>query len=61
MMKDLGYGAEYKYSHGFDRNFVEQQYLPDILKEKVYYTPTDNGEEKNIRARLNSWWKKKQR
>jgi putative ATPase len=61
MMKDLGYGAEYKYSHGFDRNFVEQQYLPDLLKEKVYYVPTDNGEEKNIRARLNGWWKKKQR
>jgi putative ATPase len=61
MMKDLGYGAEYKYSHEFDRNFVEQQYLPDPLKAKVYYAPTDNGEEKNIRARLNSWWKKKQR
>jgi putative ATPase len=53
--------VEYKYSHGFDRNFVEQQYLPDLLKGKVYYAPTDNGEEKNIRARLNSWWKKKQR
>jgi len=61
MMKDLGYGAEYKYSHGFDRNFVEQQYLPDSLKEKIYYAPTDNGDEKNIRARLNGWWKKKLR
>jgi putative ATPase len=61
MMKDLGYGAEYRYSHDFDRNFVEQQFLPDSLKSKIYYTPTDNGDEKNIRARLNGWWKKKQR
>jgi putative ATPase len=61
MMKDLGYGAEYKYSHEFERNFVEQQYLPDPLKSKIYYAPTDNGEEKNIRARLNSWWKNRQR
>ena len=61
MMKDLGYGAEYRYSHDFEKNFVEQQYLPDGLKGKVYYTPTDNGDEKNIRARLNAWWKKKQR
>ena len=61
IMKDLGYGAEYRYSHDFDRNFVEQQYLPDGLKGKIYYNPTDNGDEKNIRARLNAWWKKKQR
>ena len=61
MMKDMGYGAEYRYSHDFDGNFVEQQYLPDGLKGKIYYSPTDNGDEKNIRARLNAWWKKKQR
>ncbi|HMK38989.1 MAG TPA: replication-associated recombination protein A [Bacteroidota bacterium] len=61
MMKDMGYGAEYKYSHEFERNFVEQQYLPDALKEKIYYAPTENGDEKNIRARLNGWWKKRLR
>jgi len=61
MMKDLGYGAEYRYSHDFEKNFVEQQYLPDGLKGKIYYSPTENGDEKNIRARLNAWWKKKQR
>jgi putative ATPase len=61
LMKDLGYGASYKYAHGFRQNFVEQQYLPDGLAGKTYYRPTENGEEKNIRARLNSWWKKKPR
>ncbi|HUI11797.1 MAG TPA: replication-associated recombination protein A [Bacteroidota bacterium] len=61
MMKDLGYGAEYRYSHDFEKNFVEQQYLPDGLTGKIYYAPSDNGDEKNIRARLNAWWKKKQR
>ncbi|HUI65270.1 MAG TPA: replication-associated recombination protein A [Bacteroidota bacterium] len=61
LMKQLGYGSEYKYSHDFDGHFTEQQYLPDRLKEGIFYRPSDNGEEKNIRARLNLWWKKKQR
>jgi putative ATPase len=61
LMKDLEYGKEYKYSHQFDDHFVEQQYLPDNLKEKIYYKPTDIGKEKEIRERLNKLWKKKQR
>jgi len=61
LMDELGYGKEYKYSHSFDKNFVEQQYLPDNLKGKIYYRPTDNGEEKSIRQRLNAWWKGRQR
>jgi putative ATPase len=61
MMENLGYGTDYKYSHDFDRHFVEQQYLPDKLKEKVYYHPTSLGEEKNIRERLLGWWKSKRR
>ena len=51
-MKDLGYGNDYKYGHNFENNFVEQQYLPDNLKEKLYYRPTENGEEKSIKERL---------
>jgi len=58
-MSGLGYGKEYKYSHEYDKHFVEQQYLPDGMKGKVYYRPTDNGEEKTIRERLNAWWKGK--
>ncbi|MGA3285939.1 MAG: replication-associated recombination protein A [Bacteroidota bacterium] len=61
LMDELGYGKEYKYSHDFPGHFVEQQFLPDNLKEKLYYKPTDLGREKDIRERLNRWWKKKQR
>jgi putative ATPase len=61
LMKDMEYGKEYKYSHHFDDHFVEQQYLPDNLKDKLYYKPTEIGAEKDILARLNRLWKKKQR
>ena len=59
LMEELGYGEEYKYSHNYEGNFVDQQYLPDNLKDKVYYYPTEHGEERNIRERLLRWWKKK--
>jgi putative ATPase len=61
LMESLDYGSGYKYSHDFDQHFVEQQYLPDNLKTKIYYHPTENGEEKVIRERLNRWWKSKKR
>ena len=61
LMTNLGYGEDYKYSHGYEHHFVEQQYLPDNLKNKIYYRPTDLGEEKTIRERLNGWWKSRQR
>lgn len=61
LMKDLKYGQDYKYGHQFENHFVEQQYLPDNLREKIYYRPTEIGEEKGIRERLNRLWKKKQR
>ena len=61
LMDELGYGKEYKYSHDFPGHFIEQQFLPDNLKDKLYYKPTDLGREKDIRERLNRWWKKKQR
>jgi putative ATPase len=61
LMKDLEYGKDYKYSHQFDGHFVDQQYLPDNLKDKIYYKPTEIGLEKGIRERLNALWKKKPR
>ncbi len=61
LMEELRYGKEYKYSHDFPGHFTEQQFLPDNLKEKLYYKPTDLGREKDIRERLNRLWKKKQR
>jgi putative ATPase len=59
MMKHLGYGDGYRYGHDYKDHFTEQQYLPDGLKERVYYHPSDEGAEKSIRARLTSWWKRK--
>lgn len=59
LMKDLNYGKEYKYSHDFDEHFVEQQYLPDELKDKIYYLPTDIGGEKKLKDRLEKLWKKR--
>jgi putative ATPase len=61
LMEDLGYGAAYRYSHDFGDHFVDQQYLPDRLRERVYYRPTENGAEKKIRDRLLAWWKSKKR
>ena len=57
LMKDLEYGKEYKYSHDYDQHFVEQQYLPDNLKDRIYYRPSESGIEKSIRERLNKLWK----
>jgi putative ATPase len=50
--KQFGHGKGYKYVHDYDGNYVQQQYLPDELKNKVYYSPTENGIEKKIKERL---------
>ncbi len=58
LMKDLGYGKGYKYAHDFEGHFVKQQHLPDRIKDKLYYFPSENGAEKNIKERLEQWRKK---
>jgi putative ATPase len=60
-MKNLEYGKSYKYGHEFDGNFTSQEYLPKKFINKIYYKPTSNGREKDIKERLNRWWKNKQR
>jgi putative ATPase len=59
LMRGLGYGKGYKYAHDYPGHFVEQQNLPDLLKGKRYYSPSDQGYEKEVRARLKAWWEKK--
>ncbi|MFO1518533.1 MAG: replication-associated recombination protein A [bacterium] len=59
LMKDLNYGKGYKYPHDYEKNVTEQQYLPDALKDRVYYYPTENGYEKVIQDYLNKTSKKK--
>ena len=57
LMKEIGYGEGYKYAHDYPGHFVEQQNLPDSLQGKRYYTPSDQGYEKTIIARLKTWWR----
>lgn len=48
----LGHGIGYKYAHNYPDNYVKQQYLPDEIKDKVFYEPTENGYEKKIKDHL---------
>ncbi len=57
LMKELGYSLEYKYPHGYKFNFVEENYLPEKLKGKQYYFPTENGQEKKLKDWLRFLWK----
>ena len=59
LMKELNYGTNYKYSHSYPEHFVEQQYLPDEIKNEKFYKPADNQQEIKILERLKRWWKKK--
>ena len=52
LMKGLGYGQGYKYAHDLDNKVADMQCLPDNLKERIYYEPTNEGVEKRIRERL---------
>ena len=58
-MKELNYGKDYKYSHDYENNFTEQQYLPDELKNMIYYEPSENGTEAKFKKRLTELWKKR--
>jgi putative ATPase len=55
LMKDLGYGKDYKYAHNYADALVAQEYLPDKLKGQHFYFPTNRGFEKTIKARLERW------
>lgn len=61
MMKNLGYGKNYKYPHGFENNFTIQKYLPKEAEGKQFYNPTENGQEKIIKERLKFFWKDKKK
>lgn len=50
--KQLGHGVEYRYPHDYPGGYIKQQYLPDALKDRVYYEPTEHGREKYVKERL---------
>jgi putative ATPase len=59
LMKELGYGEDYKYSHDYTNNFAEQEFLPDAIKETVLYNPGHNSRENSNREFLKNRWKDK--
>lgn len=59
LMKELGYGKDYKYAHSYDKNFVEQEFLPNEIKKKRLYTPQNNPLEIKILERLRNLWGKR--
>ena len=62
LMGNLGYGRGYQYAHDAPDAQVSQEHLPDVLRGRVYYQPTDRGAEKEIAARLAKWraWRDEQ-
>ncbi len=61
LMKELGYGGNYKYPHDYDSNFLIEKYFPEELDGKQFYFPTENGQEKNLKERLKLLWKDKKK
>ena len=59
LMKDLGYGDNYTYSHSYENNFKLQEYLPDEIKELRFYSPGANAREHEMGKRLKTLWKGK--
>jgi len=58
LMKDLGYGKGYKYAHDYKGAYTTQEYLPDKLKGRRFYFPSDRGYEKTVKERLEKWRKR---
>ena len=59
LMKNLGYGKDYEYSHSYDNNFSPQEYLPKELSGTKFYDPGKNAREEELRKFLKSLWKEK--
>jgi putative ATPase len=61
LMKNMGYGKNYEYSHSYDNNFSPQEYLPDELAGTKFYDPGKNPREEDMRRYLKGLWKDKYR
>ncbi len=59
LMKELGYGRDYRYAHNYEEHFVAQDYLPEKLSGRIFYEPGDNAREAEIRRRLKALWGEK--
>ncbi|HRG37706.1 MAG TPA: replication-associated recombination protein A, partial [Bacteroidia bacterium] len=56
LMKDIGYGANYEYSHSYDNNFSKQEYLPKEIEGSIFFEPGNNAREKEMRDYLKRLW-----
>ena len=56
LMKQLGYGKDYKYAHAYEGHFVNQQFLPDDVKDKRIWHPQNNAQEAKLKERMQSLW-----
>lgn len=56
LMKQIGYGKDYKYAHNYEGNFTKLNFLPDELKGTKLYEPSNNARENEIRRQLQAWW-----
>jgi putative ATPase len=59
LMKDIGYGADYKYAHAYENNFIEQEFFPEKLSGTIIYKPQNNPREQEIANRIKAYWKNK--
>ena len=59
LMKELGYGEEYQYSHDYANNFSSQEFLPDAIAQTTFYVPGNNSRENGTREFLKNRWKDK--
>jgi putative ATPase len=59
LMKDLDYGKDYKYAHSYANNFVEQDFLPESVKDKQLWQPQNNAQEAKLKERMQYLWKDK--
>lgn len=59
LMKDLGYGKDYQYAHGFEGNFANMEFLPDAIRGTKFYDPGKNPREDELRSFLRNLWREK--
>ena len=59
LMKELGYGKEYRYPHNYPDNFLDQEYMPEGAIGNNFYSPGSSPKEKEIEKRINFFWKNK--
>ncbi len=61
MMKNMGYGKGYKYPHNEKDAFSGQENLPEKIKDRIYYEPTERGREAALKKSLDGKWRKRRK